>query len=277
MNSRVGVSRHFAARDSLVIALMFAGSATTFTQTNAAVSAPTSSATPPVYEIISVKPSKPNCDVMSFKSSPGRLSVRCYNLRQLLLVAYSIKPHATVPGMPTWGNSAYFDIDAKADDETLESMQKLSADKLREQTQSMLQALLADRFKLRVHNETREESIYNLVVAKSGFKLREAPEDEREAEYSWGSGRILVHHGPIASLVFCLSDDLTGRTVIDKTGLLGKYEINLKWTADEQQGSPDAGPTLFTALEEQLGLKLVPAKGPVDTFVIDHIEKPSEN
>jgi uncharacterized protein (TIGR03435 family) len=77
--------------------------------------------------------------------------------------------------------------------------------------------------------------------------------------------------------VYCLSEGLVDRTVIDKTGLTGNYDIDLKWTPDDQQGTPDAGPTLFTALEEQLSLKLVPSKDPVDTFVVDHAEKPTEN
>ena len=78
------------------------------------------------------------------------------------------------------------------------------------------------------------------------------------------------------NLAFILSDAL-GRKVVDITGVTGKYDIDLKWTPDDQQGKPDAGPTLFTAIEEQLGLKLEAAKGPVDTLVVDHIEKPSEN
>ena len=82
--------------------------------------------------------------------------------------------------------------------------------------------------------------------------------------------------GPIGSLVFVLSDVLS-RNVVDKTGLTGNYDFDLKWTRDDQQGTPDAGPTLFTALEEQPGLKLVSAKGPVDTFVVDHVERPTEN
>ena len=77
-------------------------------------------------------------------------------------------------------------------------------------------------------------------------------------------------------LAFCLSDVLR-RTVVDKTGLSGNFDITLKWTPDDQQGKPDAGPTLFTALAEQLGLKLDVAKGPVNTLVVDHVEKPSEN
>jgi uncharacterized protein (TIGR03435 family) len=85
-----------------------------------------------------------------------------------------------------------------------------------------------------------------------------------------------VRTGPISGFVFALSDVLS-RNVVDKTRLSGNYDIDLKWTPDDQQGTPDAGPTLFTALEEQLGLKLVPAKGPVDTFVVDHVERPTEN
>ena len=140
----------------------------------------------------------------------------------------------------------------------------------------MLQQLLADRFQLHVHTETKEGPIYKLVIAKSGFKLKNAPDSERPRGSSWGRDRIQVLNGPIGSLAFSLSDIL-GRTVMDKTGLAGRYEIDLKWTPDELQGTPDAGPTMFTALQEQLGLKLESAKGPVETFVVDHVERPSEN
>jgi uncharacterized protein (TIGR03435 family) len=85
-----------------------------------------------------------------------------------------------------------------------------------------------------------------------------------------------VQGGPIAKLVTALSDTL-GRTVVDQTGLAGNYDIELKWTPDEQQGTPDAGPTIFTALEEQLGLRVKPDKGPVRVFVVDHAERPTEN
>jgi uncharacterized protein (TIGR03435 family) len=115
-----------------------------------------------------------------------------------------------------------------------------------------------------------------LVVAKGGFKLKEAPASEAGHGSSWGSGRIDVRDGLIGNLVFCLSDVL-GRVVVDKTGIAGKYEIALKWTPDEQQGTADAGPSIFTALQEQLGLKLESTKGPVDIIVVDHVEKPSDN
>jgi uncharacterized protein (TIGR03435 family) len=81
---------------------------------------------------------------------------------------------------------------------------------------------------------------------------------------------------PLDSVANSLSNE-TGRIVIDKTGLTGNYDLTLKWTPEQQRTADDSGPSVFTALEEQLGLKLVPAKGPVDTIVVDHIERPSEN
>jgi uncharacterized protein (TIGR03435 family) len=215
---------------------------------------------------------------MSLNSPPGRLTIRCYQLRRLLFIAYSIRLDAAIPGMPRWGDSVPFDIDAKADETTTDAMNKLTQREQGNQTQLMLKAILVDRFKLRVHTETREAPVYNLVIAKSGLKLKPTHEgDQPGGYYSWGSGHIQVRGGPIASLVYCLSEGLADRTVVDKTGLTANYDIDLHWTPDDQESTPDAGPTLFTALEEQLGLKLVPSKGPVDKFVIDHVEKPSEN
>lgn len=230
------------------------------------------------YEVISVKSSKRGCGVMSLNSSPGRLTIRCYQLRRLLFIAYSIRLVAAIPGMPGWGDSAPFDIDAKADEATTDAMNKLTEREQGNQTHLMIQAILADRFKLRVHTETRKGPVYNLVIAKGGLKLKPTHEgDQPGGYYSWGSGRIQVRGGLIASLAYCLSEGLADRTVIDRTGLTANYDIDLHWTPDDQESTPDAGPTLFTALEEQLGLKLVPSKGPIDTFVIDHVEKPSEN
>ncbi len=213
---------------------------------------------------------------MMVSSPPGRFTARCTTLLGLLFNAYPVKPNVTIPGLPGWGNSALFDVDAKADDDTLAAATSLPRDQQWNQTQLMLQALLADRFKLKVHMEKREGPIYELAIAKTGIKLKVAPEGGHSRGYSWSHEHIEVRTGPIASLAFTLSDIL-GRTVVDKTGLTGNYDIDLKWTPDDQEGAPDAGPTLFTALVEQLGLKLVPARGPVDTFVIDHVERPSEN
>ena len=232
---------------------------------------------PSSFEVVSVKLSKPGCDNMMVCSPPGRFSAHCTTLMGLLFNAYpTVKPNVPIPGLPGWANSVRFDVDAKTDDETAAAIENLPHEEQWKQTRTMLQEALADRFKLRTHNETREGPIYELVTAKGGFKLKEVPESEHARGTSWGNGHVQVRKGPIGGLVFALSD-LLSRNVVDKTGLSGNYDIDLKWTPDEQQGTPDAGPTLFTALEEQLGLKLVSAKGLVDTFVVDHAERPTEN
>jgi len=169
----------------------------------------------------------------------------------------------------------------------------------------MRQALLADRFKLTLHKEIRELPVYSLVIAKNGSKLRVSkPGDTYEAGLKTASGNIVGPHmmlmqlggGQIGGqgvllevLVKQLSSQL-GRVVQDKTGLTGNYDFNLRWAPDsartpaggEQQGSDAAtsefyGPSLFTALEEQLGLKLESQKGPVEILVVDHVEMPTEN
>ena len=227
--------------------------------------------------MVSVKINQSNCDSNSVSSPPGRFTARCNTLLNLLFNAFpAVKPNVPIPGMPGWGDSAHFDVDAKADDATISALQKLPRQDQWKQTQLMLQSALADRFKLRTHIETREGPIYELVIAKGGCKLKNAPAEEHSRGSSWGRTMIQVRTGPIANLVFALSDTL-GRTVVDKTGLTGNFDIDLKWAADDQQGTPDAGPTLFTTLEEQLGLKLVNAKGPVQTFVVDHVERPTAN
>jgi uncharacterized protein (TIGR03435 family) len=170
----------------------------------------------------------------------------------------------------------------------------------------MLQALLADRFKLSIHRETKELPVYALVAAKNGPKLQEAKADAtypngikgpdgvaRGGMMRIGGGEVTGQGLPIANLTRMLSQQL-GRTVIDKTGLTGKYDFTLQWTPDESQGPmfkgadgappggnpappESSGPSLFTAIQEQLGLKLESQKGPVEIIVIDHVEKPSQN
>jgi uncharacterized protein (TIGR03435 family) len=235
-----------------------------------------STAKPFAFEVVSVKPSRPGCEVMSISSPSGRFSARCTTLWGLIYNAFPVRPNSSFPGLPGWANSAAFDVDAKMGDEALQALRKLPPEKQMEISQQMRQAILADRFQLRVHHETREGQIYKLILAKSGFKLKEAPASDRDDGSSWGNGKIQVNSGSISRLTFVLGDVL-GHDVIDETGLIGKYDIVLTWTPDDQQGAPDAGPTLFTAIEEQLGLKLVSAKGPVDVIVVDHVEHPSEN
>ena len=181
-------------------------------------------------------------------------------------------------GLPPWADKDSFDVEAKANDDTVAAIRKLSSKEQEQLTRDMLQSLLADRFQLRVHYESKMQPIYELVLAKGGSKLKPLPAEKKPG---WGKidrGEYRLHNKSITEFADGLSVwNVAGRAVVDKTGLIGNYDVDLKWTPDGQQGTPDSGPTLFTALEEQLGLKLEPAKGPVNTLVIDHVEKPSEN
>jgi len=156
-----------------------------------------------------------------------------------------------------------------------------------------MQTLLADRFKLAIHRETKEMPIYELVAGKNGPKLVAAPEsgDQHKGQFRLGRGQMNLSSASMPDLADSLSR-IVGRNVYDRTGIAGTYEIKLEWTPDEGQfpefkdhgdgkegsaAAPETGPSIFAALQEQLGLKLEAAKGPVEVVVIDHIEKASEN
>jgi uncharacterized protein (TIGR03435 family) len=156
----------------------------------------------------------------------------------------------------------------------------------------MLQALLADRFKLTIHRETKNLPIYSLVIAKGGSKLQEAHLDGRPEDHMIrvGRGELTAPGIRLEDFAHILTQQ-TGRTVVDNTGLKGHYDLKFHWTPDQGEAfdgpggstspessiSSDMPPSIFTAIQEQLGLKLESRKGPVEILVIDHVEKPSEN
>lgn len=275
MTGRLSAVLQFAEMAAILLVACFSAPVSARGQDNPPAS-PAPAFKPPAFDVISVKPSQPDCPGMSVSWVPGRFSAHCTTLLGTIYNAFPIKPNTPVPGLPNWANSDLFDIDAKINDESDAALQKLPREEQWNQTKLMVQSLLADRFKLRTHYETKQGPIYSLILAKGGFKLKEAPDSEPPGGYSWGSGNIKVTNGPIASLVLALSDAL-GRDVDDKTGLTGNYDIKLTWAPDEQQGTANAGPSLFTSIQEQIGLKLVSGKGPVRTFVVDHAERPSAN
>ena len=146
-----------------------------------------------------------------------------------------------------------------------------------------IQSLLADRFQLRIHKETREEQVYSLVVAKNGPKFKVSKFDDSALETGLMPG-LKTHPYELAGTsagIHLLTEELSrrlGRKVIDQTGLDGEYNFDLRWAPDVGDGdSPPDGPSIFTAVQEQLGLKLESGKAAVDAIVIDHIERPSEN
>jgi uncharacterized protein (TIGR03435 family) len=205
--------------------------------------------------------------------------------------AYQLGYNQQLQNVPEWTISERYDIVAKVDAGDVPSFRKLTFDQVRE----MLQPVLADRFKLSVHRQIKELPVYDLVVSKNGPKFAAAKLPSKKypnGNLDRESNYINMEGLPMGSLAFALMRQL-GRSVVDKTGLTAKYDLMLRWSPDEQatpmsngpdnlrQGiaqSPDSSePSIFTAIQEQLGLRLVPSKGPVECVFIDHIERPSEN
>jgi uncharacterized protein (TIGR03435 family) len=259
------------------------------------VSASPGTEPPPRFDVAAVKPAAPAATADFVDTSPGgRFRATNTTLRDLIQLAYVMQSFR-VSGGPPWLDSVHYDIEAKPDTPVKESEWRV-----------MLQALLAERFQLTLHRETRELPIYELVLARrkeklgdgmteskdGGCRSTEAPAGERPVKLPCGAifngpGMFKAVGGPVNSLTFL--SYLMGRMIVDKTGLAGKYDITVKWSpesaatpfqqdASQTVPSPDiAGPSIFAAFQEQLGLKLISTKGPVEIIVIDHAEKPSEN
>lgn len=254
----------------------------------------TASAKLPAYEVASIKPDKSGTGMMMLRYTPVGLSARNIPLGELIRGAYKVEAKQVL-GAPGWLNSERYDIEAKVSTSDTDALHNLSPD----QRRLMLQPLLADRFQLKVHTEVRDLPVLALVVAKDGLKLHEAkpgdtyPNGIKVPDGHGGAGMMRMEPGqltaqglPLSSLAGLLSGQL-GQLVQDETGLTGKYDFTLKWTPDERGGpgglrpddvAPDSsGPSIFTAIHEQLGLKLESRKAPVEVLVIDHVERPSEN
>lgn len=265
------------------------------------------SSPPRSFEVASIKPNRSGDMRFMMMFQPGKFIANGVTLKGLIALAYGVKDFQ-ISGGPNWVNTERYDTQAKEPDEIAEKLSNLPLDQRREILQMMVQSLLADRFQLKVSHESKELPVYNLVVAKDGPKLHEAKpgttytegiKDPNGKPTGGGMMRIMPGHLigqaiPMDSLLMPLSQML-GRTVLDRTGLKGKYDIDLHWTPDPATAGllmgpprgnpgPDAppppdssGPSIFTAIQEQLGLKLESAKGPVDVLTIDHVERPSEN
>jgi uncharacterized protein (TIGR03435 family) len=220
-------------------------------------------------------------------SSPFDGQFRTMNVSLKALIHWAFEmPEERIFGTPSWAGSTFFDIDAKADPALDVMFEPLSSDSGREVKEKMVQGLLADRFKLVAHTENCELPIFALTVAKRGATLG----DLKQNGTTINSGRdhIQVQGGNSVELLAEQLSRVSGRIVIDETGIAGRYDVRLKWTPDDPSSAdlngrpgsgppPDSGPSLFTALEEQLGPKLVPKKGQVLVLVVDNVEMPSQN
>ena len=239
----------------------------------------------PVFKVVSIKPNKSGDALVGIQSTTDGFTAKNYTLQKLIRVAYGIQGDQ-ISGGPNWLNSLRYDVDAKMDGSVADELQKLSTIQHKAAMDGMLQALLADRFGLRLHKENEEVPVYALVIAENGLKLQRAiPGDTYPNGFKsddgvplgvgcWSQPGQLVGQGvPIAPLVQDLSEHYLHRTVLDKTGLTDNYDFALQWTPDESQGES----AIFKAVEEQLGLKLELQKGSREILVIDHAEKPLEN
>jgi uncharacterized protein (TIGR03435 family) len=243
----------------------------------------------PEYDVASVKLNKSGDRMMRIMNRPDGFSCTNISLKTLIGNAYGIRQDL-ISGGPGWVDSMGFDVEAKVSGEDVAAFKRLTAG----QRNSLLEALLTDRFHLKIHHETRTLPMYDLLLAKGGSRMKAEPpvapspdaaKDPEAAKprgmMTMGSGILKGQGLPVTSIANHLSYIIQA-TVTDKTGLTGSFDFELKWTPDDAgPTSPDASGepnvSIFTAVQEQLGLKLQPTKGPVDTLIIDHVEQPSEN
>jgi uncharacterized protein (TIGR03435 family) len=291
----------------LIAPILQSGFGAVYAQSDAAQSSlssgPAVSTELPKFEVASIKSSSDTGRRMLF-FTPGGLAIRGLPIQSILRQAFGIESERII-GLPEWGKTNRYDIEAKVAPEDADKVDNLSA----AQRDQMLVALLVERFHLRFHHETRELPVFSLVRAKGELKLSKSKSEtsdtastsplggtppkgiETRGNMTIASGHIESQDTTLDMLAHALSMQL-GRPVVDATGLTGRYDFTLQWTPDNAAPSNPVGPggptrddsgidageaSLYTALQEQLGLKLEASKGRVDVIVVDYLTPPSEN
>jgi uncharacterized protein (TIGR03435 family) len=256
----------------------------------------------PSFEVASIKEDHSGTQNHLFQfPSPSRFHTINIQAKMMIAFAYNIKDFQ-LSGAPPWASSIGYEIDAKIDDALAAKMQKMTRREQGDEMRLMMRSLLADRFKLSMSSEMKELPVYALVVAKGGPKLTptawaepdpHAPKPSTPPQNGphlmLGRGKISAVDQPVSGLadLLALMPDLGGRLVVDQTGIKGNYDFEMHFNSEgvapkgpEAASVPppdDSEPSIFTALEEQMGLKLESTKGPVEVYTIEHIEQPSEN
>jgi uncharacterized protein (TIGR03435 family) len=236
----------------------------------------------PSFEVATIKPSKPGSQGKAITMRDPRTFMTInFSASDLLSFAYGL--HARqITGAPAWLQDEKYDIQGTPDPPGMPS---------RKQLETMVQKLLADRFKLTFHHDKKELSVFALTVGKTGSKLIASTGDPTGLPGLGFRklGDLTVRNANMPDFTDLMQSSVLDRPVVDQTGLKGRFDFTLKWTPDETQFTPfggykapateekDAPPDLFTAIQQQLGLKLEATKTMVDVIVIDHVEKPSEN
>lgn len=231
----------------------------------------------PAFEAASVKVSSPD-EQVRMRREPGRLAITNFSLRAMVRYAYDVED-IQVSGGPAWFNSDRWDIIATAGQEITEAERR-----------KMLQAVLNERFKMTIRHESKELPVYALVVARGGSKLTPGaaanPERVELGVSGAGMHQMRGQSVPLSTIAKVLTGQ-AGRIVLDRTGIVGSFDYRLEWVPDpanmpmingaKPDGSKLDGASIFTAVQEQLGLKLESTKGPVEILVIERAEKATEN
>ena len=236
----------------------------------------------PGYEVATIKQSPPDAQGRGFNLNGRHLLARNFTVEGLITLAYNL--HATqVTGGPDWIKTEHFDMDILPDHEGLPSI---------DQARGIVRKLLADRFALKFHEDTKDLSVYVLSVAKGGPKITKSGSDPSSPPGLGGPpGRMMVRNASMAEVAQVMQGNVLDRPVLDHTELTGRYDFQLRWTPDESQyggrippqnadnatANADPPPPLFTAIQEQAGLKLEAVKAPAKVMVIESVEKPSAN
>jgi uncharacterized protein (TIGR03435 family) len=233
------------------------------------------------FEVATIKPAVPTPGRYMKMQSNNRFYAKAYSVKYMIGAAFNLTQTA-ISGGPGWADSDTYDIVAGTPGEVRPTL---------DEQMSMMRSLLADRFKLTFHTERKELPIFSLTVAKNGPKLKdsvtpEAPPELINVVYP-DHIKLPARNATIAQFASMMQRGVLDRPVADNTGLTGKYDFDLEWLPDESQfggklpkmapADDAAKPSLFAALQEQIGLRLQATKGPVETIVIDHVERPSGN
>jgi uncharacterized protein (TIGR03435 family) len=240
----------------------------------------------PAFEVATIKPARPGIPGKGFTVRGGEVLTINTSLSDLITFAYSLHAKQILNGTD-WISSEKYDITGKADVPGLPAI---------DQFKIMIQKLVADRFQLKFHREMKELSAYVVTVAKTGAKLTPTSADPKSLPGLGfrGPGRLVVRNATLAEFAGVMQGTAMDRPVVDQTGLTARYDFTLNWTPDEFQFADIRGPNgalpppppggdateypdLFTAIQQQLGLKIDSGKAPVDVLVIDRVNKPSEN
>jgi uncharacterized protein (TIGR03435 family) len=247
-------------------------------------------ATPLAFEVASVKPTDPAFTGRTLRMPPddGMVTIRGWSLKELILFAWGsgtgLHPSLISSGGPSWFDHDRYDIIAKPEGPRIPSQ---------DQRKLMLKALLVERFRLKFHNEPKNTAVYALVVGKNGPRMKERKPDDGGSPFSLllngfqlpGRNASMAQLADILQALIPRTDpERENRPVVDKTGLTGRFDFDLTWAPDlplsgGRGGATDFAsvPDIFTAVQEQLGLKLEPQKASMEILIIDHIERPTQN